>query len=845
MKRRGCLHITVLLLCCLSISVTAQTTVSGYIFWVQDLDPVQSCIITAFDLNNNIIATTATDSAGQFSISFTTDIKELLKPDRYSLPQNYPNPFHQRTFLDLGKMAAAGPLDISVYNILGQLVTQFSLAHLQYELELDLGNSPAGLYFVHLQSPHSSAVLKMLKLESTASFSQKNTPAMSQTSLERNSNYNSRIQLLFSHPQAWTRRDTLNLTDLQNNYFTVLWKTPTIQTQVQEQMNNINLTYTIGGYGYCRAMIVINGTAKDTRYFPLPQAMTYSLPLSSYIPGVLPVELIIYQNPYQKGEQSISFQNTVTISPRCTLVINNNDLYTALRHVNLLLFANQADSMKIGNDVGLTASDWEPFTTQKEWILPAGPGPKIVCMQTKTIQGEITPVAADTILIEPLIPSLHINNDAQYTQTQDVVLSVGQNGSTTNVQQKIAEDLASPNTIWTPFTATLPWRLSPGDGNKVIYLQLMNDFEIESAIIADSILLDTTPPVAAFSVEPDTGLVNETLFTFDPALTFDNICAGQDLQARWDWENDGLYDTFWSPLSSIQRVYTTGGGLKNIKLQVKDQAGWQNTVLMPIYVNTKPVPEFHWQRDSQDSLKVTFNASESFDFEDDAALQFQWDFSGDGAPETGWLNSPVTAFTFPAFASWNTLLAVKDSAGYIQTLERTILNPFRLIMSAITSWVDPLWIQYHYCRTQSIYLAEEIGAGITINKIALHVAEAPAITLHDLTIRIKHTGEDIFSNDNFDNTALQTVFTGNAVLTGPDWYEFVFTAPFKYNGTDNLLVDISFNNPATYNQTAALYSEFRGYRAVHVHGDSPNDTYNKYRTSYVPQIKLYYYSQGE
>ena len=54
-----------------------------------------------------------------------------------------------------------------------------------------------------------------------------------------------------------------------------------------------------------------------------------------------------------------------------------------------------------------------------------------------------------------------------------------------------------------------------------------------------------TAPTAAFSVSPGSGTTS-TVFTFDASSSSDTEDPTSALSFRWDWENNGIYDTPWS-----------------------------------------------------------------------------------------------------------------------------------------------------------------------------------------------------------------------------------------------------------------------------------------------------------
>jgi len=78
-------------------------------------------------------------------------------------------------------------------------------------------------------------------------------------------------------------------------------------------------------------------------------------------------------------------------------------------------------------------------------------------------------------------------------------------------------------------------------------------------------------PIAAFTVYPSGGFTN-TLFTFDASACSDAESAASALHVRWDWENDGIYDTGWSTTKTASHSFATVG-YHTVRLVVEDTRG--------------------------------------------------------------------------------------------------------------------------------------------------------------------------------------------------------------------------------------------------------------------------------
>jgi uncharacterized protein (TIGR02145 family) len=91
-----------------------------------------------------------------------------------------------------------------------------------------------------------------------------------------------------------------------------------------------------------------------------------------------------------------------------------------------------------------------------------------------------------------------------------------------------------------------------------------------------------TPPVAAFLINPPAGN-NYTVFTFDAGTSHDAQTYSSLLVVRWDWENDGAWDTPYSFLKTATHRYTVPG-IYTTRLEVMDVGGLIGTIVHEVTV---------------------------------------------------------------------------------------------------------------------------------------------------------------------------------------------------------------------------------------------------------------------
>jgi hypothetical protein len=95
---------------------------------------------------------------------------------------------------------------------------------------------------------------------------------------------------------------------------------------------------------------------------------------------------------------------------------------------------------------------------------------------------------------------------------------------------------------------------------------------------------DNSAPSASFTVTPSFGTTS-TSFQFDASGSSDAQDSVSVLQVRWDWENNGNWDTPWSMTRTASHQYATTG-MKTIKLEVKDTGDVTDDTTQTISVTT-------------------------------------------------------------------------------------------------------------------------------------------------------------------------------------------------------------------------------------------------------------------
>jgi PKD repeat protein len=220
-----------------------------------------------------------------------------------------------------------------------------------------------------------------------------------------------------------------------------------------------------------------------------------------------------------------------------------------------------------------------------------------------------------------------------WNATNDVQSFV--NGEKTNFGWKIIDIANSSDT---------PYFYSKEYNSSIPYL------EIEYSIPEKN-----NPPTAKAG-GPYSGYVDyEIIFNGSGSSDSDGSITGY----RWDWNNDGIYDTGWSTSSIITNAYSSSGTY-TVKLQVKDNddALGNSTAIVTVKVlNNKQPPKADAGGPYQGNTNVSirFNGSGSLDT-DGTLILFLWDF-GDGNTQPG--ISP--SHTYTTAGRYTVTLTVTDN----------------------------------------------------------------------------------------------------------------------------------------------------------------------------------------
>lgn len=274
------------------------------------------------------------------------------------------------------------------------------------------------------------------------------------------------------------------------------------------------------------------------------------------------------------GSQSSIISDSIildTVNPAATLIINNDSAYTNNKTVNLNINGtdtNEIKSMSISNN-GQDWGNWEPYNSNKSWILPNENSNNNVYIKVMDEAGNESSIASDTIFLDTQKPtgSVLINNGDLFVNTDLVDLKLIAIDNTEVKEMSISSD-GSTWSNWQPYTPNNQWKLSSASETGFVYVKFRDTAGNESLIYSDFIDLDTTKPTGSITINDNSTFTNNTSVTL--SLTTSDPQGLKDIS----FSNDNINWIEWEPIATNKQwELPTGDGEKSVFFRIRDMAG--------------------------------------------------------------------------------------------------------------------------------------------------------------------------------------------------------------------------------------------------------------------------------
>lgn len=180
-------------------------------------------------------------------------------------------------------------------------------------------------------------------------------------------------------------------------------------------------------------------------------------------------------------------------------------------------------------------------------------------------------------------------------------------------------------------------------------------------------------PKAKFTVIPESGNY-KTTFAFDASYTVDDEDSLETLLFRWDFQDDGLWDTPFSNEPTASHKYDLIDDFV-VKLEVVDPKKKYASVFETVVVHNIDTcirPNFTWwSANGRVSDTVEFDASSSYHQNDpEKELFYKWIFPDEEYPD--FADTADTKYKFHTPGEKKVVLVVKDDDGLQNSIEKKL-----------------------------------------------------------------------------------------------------------------------------------------------------------------------------
>jgi hypothetical protein len=263
-----------------------------------------------------------------------------------------------------------------------------------------------------------------------------------------------------------------------------------------------------------------------------------------------------------------------TVPPVVGISMNGGAGFTGSRAVSVTLDVIDdlhATTMWIGEDPTLQGASPIPFATPTVWTLSEGDGPKTLFARVVDAAGNLGPISGADIVLDTTPPVLHLRlgDGSGFTRGRSVQLTLEGTDASTIARMQVGEDPMLARAMVEPFSPTVSWLLSAGEGPKDLFARAWDAAGNPSGIVKASIVLDTTPPALAMSI------VDRQMATAARAISVRVVAS--DANGLMDitlGQDPSLMGVVPVPYTDVIGLTLTGpDGLKVVYGRVRDRAG--------------------------------------------------------------------------------------------------------------------------------------------------------------------------------------------------------------------------------------------------------------------------------
>ncbi len=264
-------------------------------------------------------------------------------------------------------------------------------------------------------------------------------------------------------------------------------------------------------------------------------------------------------------------------------------------------------------------------------------------------------------------------------------------------------------------------------------------------------------PVATFTIKKS-GLRGN----FDASGVSSPSCAADQILVRWDYTNDGTFDTDWTDEKTAVFTYP-GDGKYSVTLEIKDTAGQTDLATRSFTitkVNTSPTAAFNVSMVK--GMTASLDASSCSDLEDPVEdLAVRWDFDGDGTYDTDWTTAKTAEHTYTTAGEYTVKLQVRDLNMATRNASETIVASPITIRNSFITYGSPYMIALHFRMINNL-----TGQVVTPDDVPALTREHFTISEGNVPIDLSETNQLLYNGKRPMYLALLLDFTGSMYDAG-------------------------------------------------------------------------------
>ncbi|MBB6461538.1 hypothetical protein [Flammeovirga kamogawensis] len=234
------------------------------------------------------------------------------------------------------------------------------------------------------------------------------------------------------------------------------------------------------------------------------------------------------------------------------------------RMVTLFLSADEAQYMRIANRPDFYGKEWIPYSQKVDKYKLIGlDGKKEIFAQFKDAAGNESEVISSTITIDitpPTAGKMKINDGEKYLKDSVVTLHFFAEGAS-HIQIRGGDG-------WIDYAEEVPWTLSRGDGEKVIYARFRDEVGNYSSIVSARAIVDRVPPRFGRIIIDDGRKFIDNHARHKLQLI---IQGATEMKVS---NNENFSDADWIPYTPVLPVWNfpIGDGKKTVYVKFRDRA---------------------------------------------------------------------------------------------------------------------------------------------------------------------------------------------------------------------------------------------------------------------------------